>query len=245
MVRKVDHGARSRQVLAMTINRYIQEAQPIASEDIAKDFDLSSATIRNILAQLEKDGYLTHPYTSGGRIPTYKGWRYYVDFLIPQIELLDEEKERITKGYEKEIKDIEDILEETSELISVITHYASIVSFLDWQDRFFYKGISFILEQPEFRDSTKVRLLIKIFEDRHSLLNILNREFKEKVKIYIGEELGCIEINNCALAVSSYSIKNRPKGRVAILGPVRMEYEHIIPTLEYISDTLTEVLNRI
>jgi transcriptional regulator of heat shock response len=245
MVRKIDHGARRRQVLATTINRYIQAAQPVASEDIAKDFDLSSATIRNIFAQLEEEGYLEHPYPSGGRIPTYKGWRYYVDFLIPQAELLDEEKECIIKRYEKEMKDIEEILEETSDLISKITHYMSIVSFLDWQDRFFYKGISLLLEQPEFHDLNRIRLLMKIFEDKHYLLNILNRNFKEKVRIYIGEELECAEINGCALAVSTYHIKDKPKGRLAVLGPIRMEYNHIIPTLEYVSEVLTEVLGKI
>jgi transcriptional regulator of heat shock response len=245
MVRKIDYEARRRQVLATTINKYIQAAQPVASEDIAKDFDLSPATIRNIFAQLEKEGYLFHPYTSGGRIPTYKGWRYYVDFLIPQIELLDEEKERITKRYEKKMKDIEEVLEETSELISTITHYAGIVSSSDWQNKFFYKGISFILEQPEFYDLNRIRILMKILEDKYYLLNIINRDFKEKVKIYIGEELGCAEMENCALAVSTYHVKDKPKGKLAVLGPIRMEYNHIIPTLEYVSEILTEVLGRI
>ena len=82
MVRNVDHESRKRAILAATINRYIQDALPVASEDIAKEFALSSATIRNIFAEMEEEGYITHPYTSGGRIPTDKGYRYYVDFLI-------------------------------------------------------------------------------------------------------------------------------------------------------------------
>ena len=85
MVRVVDSEARKRLVLEAAINKYIREAEPIPSEDIASDFDLSSATIRNIFAELEEEGYLRHPYTSGGRIPTDKGYRYYVDFLISQI----------------------------------------------------------------------------------------------------------------------------------------------------------------
>lgn len=245
MVRNVDYESRRRAILTATINKYIKEAMPIASEDIAHDFDLSSATIRNIFAELEENGYLMHPYTSGGRIPTDKGYRYYVDFLISQMELLDEEKERIVKEYKREIRRFEDALEETSEIISTMTHYAGIVSFLDWQDKFFYKGISRILDQPEFQDSEKMRILIKMIEDKQKLLDIINRDFTEKVKVYIGRELACPEMDNCSLVVSSYRHKNRLSGRLAVLGPVRMEYKHIIPTLEYISDVLTSVLDNI
>jgi transcriptional regulator of heat shock response len=245
MVRNVDYESRRRVILTATINKYIKEAIPVASEDIAGDFALSSATIRNIFADLEETGYLRHPYTSGGRIPTDKGYRYYVDFLISQMALLDEEKECIVKEYKREIKRLEDALEETSEVISTITHYAGIVSFLDWQDRFFYRGVSRILDQPEFRDFDKIRILVKMIEDKRRLLDIINRDFTEKVKVYIGRELGCPEMEDCSLVVSSYRLKNRPSGRLAVLGPVRMEYKHIIPTLEYISEVLTGVLDSI
>ncbi|TAN59405.1 hypothetical protein EPN16_07285 [bacterium] len=245
MVRTVDNETRKRAILAVTINQYIQEALPIASEDIAGDFDLSSATIRNIFANLEEDGYLTHPYTSGGRIPTCKGYRYYVDFLISQMELLDEEKERIVNEYKKAIGKLEDVLEETSEVISSITHYASIVSFIEWQDKFFYKGISRILEQPEFQNFEKIRFLMAMIEDKQRLLKIINRDFHEKVKVYIGRELGCAELDNYSLVVSSYRFKDKPHGKIAVLGPMRMEYKHIIPVLEYISGILTETLEGI
>ena len=231
--------------MAAAINRYIQEAEPIASDDIAGDFSLSSATIRNIFSELEEVGFLTHPYTSGGRIPTSKGYRYYVDFIISQMELLDNEKELILREYKREIKRLEDVLEETSQIISVTTHYAGIVSFLEWQDKFFYKGISFVLEQPEFQDLEKIRLLIKFIEDKEHLLDVINRDFKEKVKVYIGHELGFPEMENCSLVVSSYRFKDKPQGRLAVLGPMRMEYKQIIPTLGYISQVLSGMLDNI
>lgn len=244
MVRNIDYEARRRAILAATINQYIEEAEPIASEDIAKGFDLSSATIRNIFAELEEVGYLTQPHISGGRVPTNKGYRYYVDFLVSQMELLDNEKERVISQYNKEIKRLEDVLEKTSEVISEITHYAGIVSFLEWQDRFFYKGISQILEEPEFRDLQNLRIVIKLIEEKERLLNIINRDFQGGVKVYIGEELECPEIENCSLLVSTYSLKNKPLGRLAVLGPKRMEYRHAIPSLEYIARVLTDTLNK-
>ena len=245
MVRNVDHASRRRAVLTATINKYISGAIPVASDDIASDFDLSSATIRSIFAELEDSGLLTHPYTSGGRMPTDKGYRYYVDFLISQMELLDVEKQNILKEYQRKISRLEDILEETSEVISESTHYAGIVSFLDWHDKFFYNGISRILEHPEFRDFEKLRLLIKVLEDKQRLLDIVNRDFDEKVKVYIGSELGLPEMGNCSLVVSCFSRKGSPSGRLAVLGPVRMEYRHIIPTLEYISGVLSDCLAEI
>lgn len=245
MVRNVDYESRRRAVLRETINNYIKDAMPVSSEDIASEFELSSATIRNIFAGLEEDGLLRHPYTSGGRIPTNKGYRYYVDSLISQMELLDAQKERITRQYKKELKKLEDALEETSQVISTLTHYAGIVSFLDWHDKIFYKGISCILEQPELQDFRKLPMLIKLIEDKQNLLDIINRDFKEKVKVYIGNELGRPEMESCSLVVSSYRVKNRPCGKIAVLGPVRMEYKNIIPTMEYISDVLSSLLDNI
>lgn len=246
MVRNVDHDLRKKAVLAATINKYIQEATPVSSGDISKVFNLSSATIRSIFSELEKDGYLTHPYTSGGRIPTSRGYRYYVDFLAAQMEVLDAEKQRITREYERKVNRLEDALEKTSEIISAITHYTGIVSLVEEQDRFFYKGLSSILDQPEFHDFERTRHLIKVIEDRELLLDIINRELnQEKVQVYIGEELDCDQMQECSLVVTSYSLNDRPSGRIAVLGPKRMRYDHIIPTLEYISDALTDFLERI
>jgi heat-inducible transcriptional repressor len=83
-----------------------------------------------------------------------------------------------------------------------------------------------------------------MLEDKENLLNIINRDFNDKVRVYIGNELGCPEMENCSLIVSSYRWRNKP-GRLAVLGPARMEYRHAIPTLEYISEVLTEVLEAI
>ncbi len=241
-MRSVDYNSRRKQVLNAAINRYIKSALPVASDDIAQEFDLSSATIRNIFSELDASGYLKHPYTSGGRVPTDKGYRYYVDFLTQQMELLDEEKQRILKDCKRKIRRLDDALENTSEVISEITHYAGIVSFLQWQDRIFYKGISRILDQPEFRDADKIRLLVRLMEDKGKLLDIINRDFTGKVKVYIGSELGFPEMESCSLIVSGYKLKNQPSGRLAVLGPMRMEYNHIIPTMEYISDVLSQIL---
>jgi transcriptional regulator of heat shock response len=245
MVRIVDRTQRRNTILTASINAYINSAAPVSSEALAEDFDLSSATVRNILAELEEAGYLTHPYTSAGRIPTDKGYRYYVDFLMSQIQLLDDEKKAIINEYKNKIERLDDILEETSEIISTMTHYAGIVSLLEWEDKFFYKGLGYILEQPEFRDTERIRLLIKMLEEKRKLLDIINRDFKETTKVYIGSEIGCPEIDTCSLVISTYHKGRKQNGRLVVLGPRRMNYDHIIPSLEFISQVLSDVLSHL
>jgi len=245
MVKRVDYESRKKSVLGATINQYIHDAAPVASDNIASYFDVSPATIRNIFAELEQDGYLTHLYTSGGRIPTGKGYRYYVDFLLSQMQLVSGEKETISRKFKHEIRELDEALEDASEVIASITHCAGIVYFQEWQDKYLYKGVSRILEQPEFRNFEKTRMLIRLLEEKEDILEIISRDFPDRVKVYIGQEMGFPEIDNCSLVVSNYRRKNKPSGKLAVLGPARMEYEHIIPTLEYVSDVLTEVLDNI
>lgn len=245
MVRIIDRTQRRNTVLSASINAYINSAAPVSSEALAQDFNLSSATVRNIFAELEQDGYLTHPHTSAGRVPTDKGYRYYVDFLMSQIELLDNEKKSIINKYKNKIERLEDVLEKTSEIISIITHYAGIVSLLEWEDRFFYKGLSYILQQPEFQNTERICMLIRMLEEKKRLLDIINRDFSETTKVYIGSEIGCPEIDTCSLVVSTYRRGNRHNGRIAVLGPRRMNYNHIIPALDFISRVLSETLGQL
>jgi transcriptional regulator of heat shock response len=241
-MKTVDHDARRKAVLSSAINFYIREAEPVASDDLSDEFDLSPATIRNIFAELEEAGYLTHPHTSAGRMPTDKGYRYYVDFLLSQLDLIEEEKARIFGAYERGSETLEAILEKTSDLLSEVTHCAGIAALPDMDERFVYRGVSYIIEQPEFQDASSIRFLIRLIEEKRRLLEIIRKHNSRKVAVYIGEELGCEGTENCAILISSYNMKEQPVGRLAVLGPRRMEYSHVIPALEYVSEVLSEVL---
>ena len=91
-MRSSDRQNRNREVLSAIIESHIKTSDAISSEDICPHFDCSSATVRNTMSELEELGYLTHIHTSGGRVPTDKGYRYYVDMLLTQMRLLEEEK---------------------------------------------------------------------------------------------------------------------------------------------------------
>src|SRR5208283_1350955 len=141
--RHSDIRQRKDRILAIVIGRYIKTVSPVGSQYITEEhnLDLSSATVRNILADLEEEGYLMHPHTSAGRMPTELGYRYYVDHLMNEIQLLEEEKRRIQQEYKRHTRQLEDLMEKTSQVISDLTHYTSIVS-LDDGDKVICKGTS-------------------------------------------------------------------------------------------------------
>jgi heat-inducible transcriptional repressor len=88
-------------------------------------------------------------------------------------------------------------------------------------------------------------MLIKMLEEKKRLLDIINRDFNEATKVYIGREIGCPEIDTCSLVVSTYRRGRKQNGRLAVLGPRRMNYDHIIPALDFISRVLSETLGQL
>ncbi|MBU1998259.1 MAG: helix-turn-helix domain-containing protein [Candidatus Omnitrophota bacterium] len=244
MVRIVDHSNRKKKVLAATVIAHIRNGEPVSSQELANDFGLSSATIRSILAELEEEGYLSHPHTSAGKVPSSQGYRYYVDFLMEESALSEEEKNTIIRQYYRNrSKSLDDILEATSDLVAEITHYATIVSSSQWQDKIFLRGLSNIIRQPEFKDVERLASVLRLLEEKRKLMEIINKELERPLKVYIGEEMGCPEISDsCSLVISTYSIGKKDKGRIAVLGPSRMSYEQTFSNLGFISATLTHLL---
>jgi len=120
---------RDKQILQSLIDEYILTAEPVGSRRISKKYhlDLSSATIRNVMADLEEMGFLHQPHTSAGRIPTDRGFRFYVDSILEIRELTRSEKEYIRKKYEISTMDISDVMKETSKALSKFSQSISII----------------------------------------------------------------------------------------------------------------------
>lgn len=122
---------RKKNVLQAIVREYIVNASPVGSRTIARRYDLevSPATIRNEMADLEELGYLMQPHTSAGRIPSDKGYRFYVDNLMPENDLTREEERFISRALKAKAKaqNIKTIVSETSRLLSFITDYTSLV----------------------------------------------------------------------------------------------------------------------
>lgn len=244
-MRTIDYEIRKKDILAQAIDYYIRTAQPVSSEALVRDYqvDLSPASIRNVFADLEDEGYLTHLHTSAGRVPTQQGYRFYVDNLMHEIKLLGDEKRKIETEFQKNMRELGLLLDKASQVVSEMTHCAGIVSLTEWQDRIFYKGTSFVIGQPEFRNLDKIRHLLMALDEKERLLQIINSDLENKLKIYIGSEITCSDITDCSLIVSSFEKKHKPAGRIAVLGPTRMEYPKIVSTLQYVSNLVGKLMD--
>lgn len=234
---------RKEQVLGITVSQYIKTVNPVSSSYIAESsmLDLSSASVRNILADLEKEGYLTHPHTSAGRIPTEAGYRYYVDNLMMEIQLLEEEKRRIKREYLKQRLVLEELLDQTSRMLSATTQYIGIVSLDGWSNKFISTGTSNVAQYPDYQDIEKIHNLLKILDEKEQILEVINQELKQKIDIYIGHEMIYKQMQDCALVVSTFETKSGPAGRIAVLGPQRMEYERVVSALDYLRELISDI----
>ncbi|RLC45463.1 MAG: heat-inducible transcription repressor HrcA [Candidatus Coatesbacteria bacterium] len=124
---------RQREVLRSVVAHFIGTNEPIGSRTASKitGLGLSPASIRNIMADLEEAGYICQTHASSGRIPTDKGYRYFVDNLMPSETLTPEEKRSIESHYDDRSLSIDDLLAQTAELLSTFTGQAGIASLVD------------------------------------------------------------------------------------------------------------------
>lgn len=119
---------RKKKILQAIVEEYIETSEPVSSGSIVKNEELhcSSATIRNEMAELERIGFLEQPHTSAGRIPSQKGYRYYVDELLREDELSAQEMEMIKEMLEARVNGLEELTRIATTTLSEITHYTTI-----------------------------------------------------------------------------------------------------------------------
>ncbi|MBF0478368.1 MAG: hypothetical protein HQL26_02695 [Candidatus Omnitrophica bacterium] len=242
VTKKEEIQVRKDRVLGVTVEEYIHSVTPVSSSYITEHhfFDLSSATIRNILAELEEDGFLTHPHTSAGRVPTQKGYRYYVDYLMDQIQILENEKAEIKAQYEAQTQELEDLLDQTSKILSDSTHYTSIVSVDGWDRKLYCCGTNFVVQYPEYQDLKKIQDILYALDEKEKLLKVINRELLKRINVFIGSEIKLKEVESCSMVVTQYKTHHGTSGRIAVLGPTRMDYERVVSTLNYVTNLLEE-----
>ncbi|MBI4668018.1 MAG: heat-inducible transcription repressor HrcA [Elusimicrobia bacterium] len=120
---------RKNRLLQSVIMEFIRTASPVASSTVSRtdEMELSSATIRNLMHELETEGLLMQPHTSAGRMPTDKGYRYYVDYLLSLQEVIDAERAGIEEEYQKRLGEMEAILSRTSYMLAYLSHHAGFV----------------------------------------------------------------------------------------------------------------------
>jgi heat-inducible transcriptional repressor len=120
---------RQERILAFVVQEYVEDAQPVGSETLRRrGMNVSSATIRNELAELEELGYLTHPHTSAGRLPTEKGYRYFVESLMDEFELPPVEQRMISHQFHQVTLDVDQWMRLSAAVLAHASHSAALVT---------------------------------------------------------------------------------------------------------------------
>lgn len=218
------------------IHEYIKKATPVASKMLAGrgGFKISSATLRNEMADLEEEGYLIQPHTSAGRIPTEAGFAFYLASLSGKESVLDgkekKELERAARADEFPEKSLAKVLAELSEEAVILAFGKNDV---------YYTGLSNLFSKPEFQDQNLVYRIGEVVDHLDEIINEIFEETKEEIKILIGKKNPFSE--SCGAVVSKYRGKNKKTGLVAVLGPIRMDYGKNIALVREVKELLNKI----
>ena len=326
---------RQKELLKLIVEDYIKTARPVGSKAICELLKCSSATVRNEMSALEELGLLEKTHTSSGRIPSEKGYRYYVDHIMQPKELTGEDMLNLQTIFHNQSLALSDVIVRSMEIVSDLTHYTSIVlggssnqnkiskvevvpidethlvaivitdkghvehknmqveekvsineikqtvdlinkfmigtplnevsKKLEYevkpkiaasvkQQRAIYEALynafnelqtdddvvkvnkpSNILKEPEFDDTSKMRAILKKFEDKELIKNI--EEQDSGINVYIGSESEFDD--DVSIIKTKYNIAGE-EGTIALIGPKRMEYDRVMTLLQYIKDNIEE-----
>ncbi|MBI3316317.1 MAG: heat-inducible transcriptional repressor HrcA [Candidatus Omnitrophica bacterium] len=267
-----DLNARRDVIFDVIVRSYIETAEPVASRTLSRkhSIGLSPASIRNVMADLEEQGLLTHPHTSAGRIPTDKGYRYWVDALMRPEELSEKEKQWILSELAK-ARTIEDMAERLSKIISELTENPALIfiknlkrvsflnylledlvkeveklnDFLEEEPEIFIQGAFRIFKQPEFQSLEKMRQLMLEFDEQAHLLQLLVKDLGEQgLHVHIGSESPLGDLDGVSLVVKDCYMGTLPVGGVAVVGPTRMKYAKAVSVVDFVADSVTRAMER-
>jgi heat-inducible transcriptional repressor len=165
---------REKSILKSVVQQFILTAAPVGSRNISKKYEMgiSPATVRNIMADLEETGFINHPHTSAGRVPTDKGYRYYVDSLMQIKKIKSSEKGFIKKSFNVNVSEKEELYKIASTLLSTITNQLACVSYPDIESGYF--------EKLQLISLTATRLLI-VISIRSGIVRTITLEVKTKI----------------------------------------------------------------
>ena len=214
---------RQEQILESLVAEYINLAQPVSSQYLEEtyDFAVSPATIRNELVLISEKGYLAQPHTSSGRVPTDKGYRFFVD------KLLGKREETAGARFCFAVQDPAFMLREAARELALAS---SLVAAAAWGDFVWKEGWRELFLQPEFQN-TQVLLDFTRFVDDFEK-NLSDFSVHDAVHVSIGRENRFSRVKDFSIMVRVCEVPGKERFTVALLGPRRMAYDKNIQLLD-------------
>ena len=217
---------RQKSILGAVIEAYVRTARPVASRDLARhrDLDLSPATIRSELLELDDEGYIAQPHTSAGRVPTDRGYRFFVDHLLTDEGLTLREEQAIADAFR--ISGAEAFVKELSRTVSRLSG-AFAAAGLDDDDVFYETGFSEMLEEPEFESAARARAFGRLADLMDEGIRDLLRDFDGKspdTRMFIGRENPWRPARDYTMTIACWEHPRGFRGFVSMLAPTRTDY---------------------
>ena len=224
---------RQKNILEAVIRGYIRTARPIASADVLDElnFDISPATVRKEMLALDDLGYLEQPHTSAGRVPTDRGYRFFVDYTIDPVMPQRFERNVIRELFAHDHESVEDFTRECSRTVSHLARAFIAIGVDD--DVRTDRGFTEMLDEPEFQNINHIkqfgRLIDILDEDMQAFVD------DENEKILIGRENPMKEAQAYTMMVTHWIHPKGFNGFLALIGPKRMDYQKNISLIRYIN----------
>lgn len=235
---------RQEKLLNKIVKEYIDSALPVSSQllDERYNFGISPATLRIEMQKLTDQGFLYQPHTSAGRVPTDKGYRFFVDELFEKgfLGLNDEKTSQILKEIKKEI---ENSLKFTQTVTKILADNSSNLglSYLLNEDILWKEGWKDIFEEPEFKEADFVSRFAKMLSCFEKNIEEITSDFPAETKVYIGKENPVFKNKDFSIVTAKFTFPEIGyEGIFAILGPKRMNYNKNISLINSLTQLLKE-----
>jgi len=222
---------RKKNLLITLIKDYIKTAQPVSSGGLVERYKLniSPATVRNELADLEEEGYIHQPHTSSGRVPTAVAYQLFVDSLPAPAKLKGLKEEELT-SLEKIFDHNEAAYKQTAKIIADLSGNAVFWAF--HKNNLYYTGLANLFAQPEFKQLNTVYDFSTIIDRLEDIIDDCFEELAEGSQVLIGEQ------NPFGNFLSTVLVKYKDRNQSAVfglLGPMRMDYVRNLSLAEFIN----------
>ena len=217
---------RRREVLRTLIQLHVDTGEPVGSESLSRAFGraLSPASLRSLMADLEALGYLDHPHTSAGRVPTDEGYRVYVDSLMGLRELAPGEAQAIAELGQGEAS-AEQTLERASQVLSRLS-----------------RNVGFVLAPDIARTSFRHVDLVPLGHPRVLVVMVSATGIVTHKVIEVEERLEPAELQDLSLVATTCRIEGEPDFGVGVLGSTRMQYAHVVSLVDHVARAVADVL---
>ncbi len=236
-----DLTQRQIEILKSLIEEYIETAEPVGSETLEKKHSLSAspATIRNEMVKLTDYGYLKKTHISSGRVPTPAAMKFYVKQLMKEKELsVAEEVSMKEKVWD--IRDRESLfLKEVVRSLAAKTGAVAIAA--TDSGEYYISGYANLLEMPEFFDIDITKALLSAIDEFEDIRTLFKAVSDEDIQVLIGEDLGPRLSGPYGFVFKKFVTGENNGGEIGVIGPTRMNYTYVVPTVRYFGDLIEEV----